>query len=159
MEVPYLSVQDLLDYLRAFNSRDYAAQHAFYAPDIELVIPDPEIGTLVGSAGVMKHYNVVHADAEENVIPLVVLSDRGNVFLQMESYFRYLKATNQTVHGYTVVPGDVTKISCCALYELDKGNKMKRITCFLFKQEKLGQVDVEERIRDTESRAQPDLKL
>ncbi|KAI0484823.1 hypothetical protein GGR56DRAFT_680593 [Xylariaceae sp. FL0804] len=154
--MPRLEVSEFLDYLRAFNAQDYEAQHAFYSDNVELVIPDPRIGTLKGKSGIKKHYEPIHANATETVVPVIVLSDRGKVFLQMETYFRYFNA-GKAVHDYDVVPGDVVKIISCAVYDLDADNKMERITCHLFSEQKLGQVSVEEGIQDSQSRAAPDL--
>lgn len=156
---PKLSVPDFLDYIRAFNSKDYTKQHSYYSDTIELVIPDPRIGALKGKFGIATHYAHIHDNAEETVIPIIVLSDRGRVFFQMETYFHYFNATDRAVHDYTVVPGDVVKICSCAVYDLNQDGKMTRITCHLFSEEKLGKVDVKERIRDSESRADADLRL
>ncbi|KAI1339813.1 hypothetical protein F5Y15DRAFT_382187 [Xylariaceae sp. FL0016] len=156
--MPHLGTAEFLDYLRAFNAQDYEKQHAFYADSIELVIPDPRIGTLKGKDGIRKHYKPIHDNAIETVVPIIVMSDRGRVFLQMETYFRYFNKT-KAVHDYDVVPGDVIKIHSCAIYDLDEQNKMTRITCHMFSEEKLGQVDVEAGIRDSQSRADPDLKI
>ncbi|KAH8742628.1 hypothetical protein F5883DRAFT_656523 [Diaporthe sp. PMI_573] len=128
---PHLSVSDFLEYIRAFNDTDYDKQHSFYSEDVKLVIPDPAIGTLEGKAGIQKHHQSIYAAAKEKVIPLIV-------------------------HVY---PGDVIKISNCAIYDLDSEGKMKTIHCYLFQQELLGKVDLKECIRDSESRADADLRL
>ncbi|KAH8773738.1 hypothetical protein F5883DRAFT_615265 [Diaporthe sp. PMI_573] len=156
---PHLSVPDFLEYIRAFNDTDYDKQHSFYADDVKLVIPDPAIGTLEGKAGIRKHYQPIHAAAKEKVIPLIVMSDRGRVFLKMDAYFLYEKEVEKAVHDYHVYPGDVVKISNCAIYDLDEEGKMKTIHCYLFQQELLGKVDLKGCIRDSESRADPDLRL
>ncbi|KAH6974416.1 hypothetical protein BKA56DRAFT_619359 [Ilyonectria sp. MPI-CAGE-AT-0026] len=156
--MPRLEISEFLDYLRAFNKKDYDKQHAFYADNIQLIVPDPAIGTLKGSKGIMDHYGPVHANADEFVIPISVMSDRGKVFLQMESYFKYLNKA-KGVHDIDVVPGDIIKITTCALYDLDEQNKMTLIRCYLGSAEKLGQVDLKEVIRDSEGRASPDLRL
>ncbi|KAL1847378.1 hypothetical protein Daus18300_013963 [Diaporthe australafricana] len=154
-----LDVSQFLEYLRAFNARDYETQHSFYAPQVELVLPDADIGTLKGSSAIMEHYRPIHENADEKVIPLIVMSDRGRIFLHMNAYFVYKNEVAKAVHDYHVHPGDVIKIDNCAIYDLDAQGKMKRITCRLFKQELLGQVDIKEKIRESESRADPDLRL
>lgn len=63
------------------------------------------------------------------------------------------------MHDYHVYPGGVIKIENCAIYDLDEEGKMKAIHCYLFKQELLGKVDLVGCIRDSESRADPDLRL
>ncbi|CAK7228030.1 hypothetical protein SEUCBS140593_006776 [Sporothrix eucalyptigena] len=148
-----------LDYVRAFNAKDYPNQHAFYADDVKLVLPDPEIGTLEGKAGIMKHYAPVHASADETVVPIIVLCDRGKVFLQMDAYFLYKEEVQKAVHDYHVYPGDVVKISCCAIYDVNSEGKMTNITCHLLTEEKLGQVDIKEKIRESEGKADADLRL
>ncbi|PYI33180.1 hypothetical protein BP00DRAFT_132266 [Aspergillus indologenus CBS 114.80] len=90
-----LSLRQFLEYIRAFNAKDYQKQHSFYHPDVRLVIPDPEVGTQVGSAGIMNHYAVLHATAEETVVPILVMIDQGHIFFVMETYFRYVQATDR----------------------------------------------------------------
>ncbi|KAF5012542.1 hypothetical protein FDECE_1409 [Fusarium decemcellulare] len=154
-----LDAQHFLGYMRAFNAADYPAQHAYYADDVELVLPDSAIPTLKGSSAIVDHYKPIHASADETVVPIIVLSDRGRLFLQMESYFHYKVEIKKAVHDYHVYPGDVVRIHCCAIYDLNDDGKMKRITCHLFSQELLGQVDIKEKIRESESRADADLRL
>ena len=62
------------------------------------------------------------------------------------------------VFGYAVESGDVVKIRVWAYYEVEEG-KMRRIVCNLFQSWALGKVDVRELIRESESRAEPDLRL
>ncbi|KAH8896902.1 hypothetical protein GQ53DRAFT_890378 [Thozetella sp. PMI_491] len=154
-----LPTAEFLNYIRAFNARDYAAQHAFYTDDVELVLPDTTVGTLKGKGGIMAHYGAIHANADETVVPLIVMSDRGRVFLQMEAYFYYKNEVEQAVHNYHVHPGDVIRIRCCAIYDLAEGGKMRRITCYLFGEELLGKVDVRDKIKESENRADADLRL
>ncbi|KAI5922989.1 hypothetical protein F4810DRAFT_671191 [Camillea tinctor] len=156
--MPKFTLSEFLEYLRAFNARDYEKQHSFYAEGVELALPDPRVPVLKGSPAVKNHYNSIHADADEFVVPIVVLIDRGRVFLQMHAYFRY-KNKAKGVHGLDVNPGDVVKIDCGGLYDLDQNNKMSKITCYLFGEEFLGQQDVKEKIRESESRADPDLRI
>ncbi|KAH6876641.1 hypothetical protein B0T10DRAFT_585368, partial [Thelonectria olida] len=156
--MPRLEVSEFLNYLRAFNTKDYSNQHAFYSDDVELMLPDPAIPPLKNSKNIMDHYTRVHADANEYVIPISILSDRGKVFLEMEAYFEYFNK-GKAVHDIDVLPGDVVKISTCALYHLDDDNKMRRIRCYLGAAEKLGQIDLKERIKDSQSRAAADIRL
>lgn len=156
---PHLSVPDFLEYIRAFNDANYEKQHAFYSEDVKFVVPDPAIGTLEGKAAIQNHYKPIHSAAKEKVIPLIVMSDRGRIFMKMNTYFLYEKEVERAVHDYHVYPGDIIKISNCAIYDLDSDGKMKTIHCYLFKQELLGKVDLKQCIRDSESRADPDLRL
>lgn len=89
---------------------------------------------------------------------MIVMIDGNRIFFVMETYFLYFKATDRAVHDYNVTPGDVIKITSCAIYEMES-KKMKRVTCHLFKQELLGKVDVKEGIRDSTSRADPEVRL
>jgi hypothetical protein len=158
--MPNLTLNQFLDYIRAFNSRDYEKQHSYYASDVQLIIPDPAIGALHGSEGIKEHYAPIHAAATETVIPITVLVDRNKIFFEMEAYFQYFKATDRAVHGYKVEPGDVIKITSWALYDIDESGKMKRIVCNLFAQELIqGQGDVKGLIKDSESRADSDVRL
>ncbi|KAH7136999.1 hypothetical protein B0J13DRAFT_560380 [Dactylonectria estremocensis] len=159
MSPPHLPVEDFLDYLRAFNEADYDKQHSFYSEDVTMVLPDPEIPKIMGSQGIKTHYKPIHADAKETVIPIIVLCDRGRVFLQMEAYFLYKNEVQKAVHDYHVHPGDVIRISCCAIYDLDSSSKIKTITCHLFQQELLGQVNLQAAIRESELKADADLRL
>ncbi|KAM5344660.1 hypothetical protein ACJ41O_013195 [Fusarium nematophilum] len=154
-----LDAQRFLGYIRAFNAADYPAQHAYYADGVELVLPDSAIPTLKGSSAIMEHYKAIHASADETVVPIIVLSDRGRLFLQMEAYFHYREEVEKAVHDYHVYAGDVVRIRCCAIYDLNDDGKMERITCYGFSQELLGQVDIKDKIRESESRADADLRL
>lgn len=148
-----------LDYIRAFNNKDYPGQHAFYSDDVELALPDPTIDSLKGKAAIEEHYKKIHDIAEEAVIPIIVLSDRGRIFLQMEAYFKFKKEVEHSVLGLHVFQGDVLKLTTCAIYDLDEQGKMQRIKCHLFSHELFGDVDMKARIKDSESRADPDLRL
>lgn len=153
-----ITKEEFLNYIRAFNKRDYDKQHSFYHEKVELTIPDPAIGTLKGSNGIMEHYKPIHANADETVIPMVVMIDGNRIFFVMEAYFLYKNATDRAVHDYKVTPGDVLKITSWAIYDMED-KKMKTITCNLFAEELLGKVDVNEHIRDSEKRADPDVRL
>ena len=153
-----LSLKEFLKYISAFNARDYQLQHSFYHDDVKMVIPDPEIGTLFGSTGIMTHYRMVHADAQETVVPMFVMIDEKRIFLSMEAYFYYTRATDKAVHGHTVKPGDVIRVRVWAIYDMQDG-KMACITCCnALGDEFLGQVDVDELITDSWSRADDDVK-
>lgn len=154
-----LTTEEFLDYLRAFNSTDYSNQHAFYSDDVVLILPDPAIPPLEGKEAIVRHYTPIHADADETVVPINIFCDRGRVAFFMESYFQYKREIKKAVHDYHVHPGDVLKITCLAVYDLDEDKKMKTIRCHLQKQELLGQVDLRACIRDSESRADPDIRL
>lgn len=45
----------------------------------------------------------------------------------MESYFVFKPDVLNGVLNYHDYPGDVIKVSCCAIYDLDGDNKMKTI--------------------------------
>ncbi|RAH46896.1 nuclear transport factor 2 family protein [Aspergillus brunneoviolaceus CBS 621.78] len=152
-----LSLRQFLEYIRAFNAKDYQKQHSFYHPDVRLVLPDPEVGTLVGSEGIMNHYAVLHATAEETVVPILVMVDQGRIFFVMETYFRYCQATDRAVHGYNAQAGDVIKVTVWALYDMD-GGKMKHITCNGLHHEFLGTADVNLPINESWSRADSTVK-
>ncbi|KAF9879656.1 hypothetical protein CkaCkLH20_03199 [Colletotrichum karsti] len=151
--------ENFLNYIRAFNAKDYAKQHAFYSEHIELKVPDNRVPALVGKSAIMEHYRPLHAAADETVVPLVVMCDRGRIFLFMETYFKYKTATAAGIGEFDLLPDDVVKVECFALYDLDDGNKMNCITCHLINVQKLGRVDLMEQIRDSETRADADLRL
>lgn len=154
-----LTVFEFLNYLRAFNAANYVKQHEFYAENVQMVLPDPRVGVLIGKDGIRAHYAPIHADARETVIPIIVLSDRGRIYLQMDTYFQYFSEVQHAIHNYHVIPGDVIRIRCAAMYELNEDGKMTKITCYLFEQDNLGQVDLKEKIIESENKADADLKL
>ncbi|CAI7595570.1 unnamed protein product [Penicillium pancosmium] len=154
---PSLSLKEFLNYIKAFNAKDYAAQHEFYDKDVTLTIPDPEIGTLVGSKGVMEHYSIVHADANETVVPMIAMIDENRIFFSMEAYFYYLRATENAVHSHKVKPGDVIRVKVWALYDMKNG-KMAKIVCNALSDELLGQVNVDEAIQESWSRLSVEIK-
>ncbi|KAJ5095223.1 hypothetical protein N7532_007514 [Penicillium argentinense] len=154
---PSLPLNEFLKYIKAFNAKDYQTQHNFYSKDVTLTIPDPEIGTLVGSKGIMDHYTVVHDAARETVVPMLVMIDEKRIFFSMEAYFYYIKATDNAVHSHKVKPGDVIRVKVWAIYDMKDG-KMAKIVCNALGDELLGQVDVDEMIRESWSRVDDDVK-
>ncbi|KAJ5635383.1 uncharacterized protein N7484_008696 [Penicillium longicatenatum] len=152
-----MSLKHFLRYIQAFNAKDYKLQHSFYHQDVTLTIPDPEIGTLIGSTGIMNHYAKVHADAQETVVPMFVMIDGPRIFLSMEAYFLYTRPTDQAVHSHKVKPGDVIRVKVWAVYDMIDG-KMAKITCNALNDEYLGQVDVNGLIRESWSRVDENVK-
>ncbi|KAI5917499.1 hypothetical protein F4810DRAFT_696172 [Camillea tinctor] len=148
-----------LDYIRAFNNQDYPNQHEFYHDEVELCLPDPTVGTLKGKSAITKHYTMIHNDAEEAVIPIIVLSDRGKIFLLMETYFKFKREIEHSVLNHHVYPGDVLKLTSCAIYDINDEGKMRRITCYKVEDKILGDVSMKDAIKDSETRADPDLRL
>lgn len=153
-----LSRHDFLSYIKAFNTRDYEHQHSFYAANVTLILPDPAVAPLHGSAAITKHYSQVHSVAQETVIPMVVMNDGDKVFFVMEVYFKYLVDTDQGVHSRSAQKDDVFKVTVWALYDIDAEGKMATIRCTLWEEKMLGQVDVEPLITESRSRAQEDLR-
>lgn len=154
MSIP---IQHFLQYIKAFNAKDYNVQHQFYHPDVRLVIPDPAVGTLYGSKGIIQHYSVVHGSAKETVVPMFVMMDGTRILFSMETYFLYEKPTDNAVHGYEVQKGDVIRVKVWALYDMKDG-KMLQITCNALGDEMLGQVDMEALIEDSLSRADENIR-
>jgi len=152
-----LSLKEFLQYIKAFNAKDYTTQHNFYHKNVTLTIPDPEIGTLIGSKGVMDHYSMVHADANETIVPMIVMIDEKRIFFSMEAYFYYLRATENAVHSHKVQAGDVIRVKVWAIYDMKNG-KMEKITCNALCDELLGQVDVEKMVRESWSRVDDVIK-
>ncbi|KAJ6002841.1 hypothetical protein N7451_005388 [Penicillium sp. IBT 35674x] len=151
------SLKKFLRYIKAFNAKDYKLQHSFYLKDVTLVIPDPEIGTLIGSTEIMNHYAKVHADAQETVIPMFVIFDDARIFLSMEAYFLYTRTTDQAVHSHKVKPGDVIRVKVWAVYDMLVG-KMAKITCNALSDKFLGQANVNELIQESWSRVDDNIK-
>ncbi|KAJ5359095.1 uncharacterized protein N7496_011508 [Penicillium cataractarum] len=152
-----LSRNDFLNYMRAFNAHDFETQYNFYADDVTLHIPDPKTGMLRGKDGIRGHYMPLFDVCDEYVVPMVVMNDAHKIFFIMESYFVY-KTAREGVFGYPVEAGDIIKIRVWAYYEVENG-KMQRIVCNLFQSWFLGKVDIRELIRESESRAEPDLRI
>ena len=152
-----ISLKHFLEYIKAFNAKDYNLQHSFYHENVTLAIPDPEIGTLIGSNGIMNHYATVHASAKETVVPMFVIMDEKRIFLNMEAYFCYTEATDKAVHSHKTKPGDVIRVKVWSIYEMI-GGKMAEITCNAFSDEFLGQVNVDELIQESWSRVDEDVK-
>ncbi|CAI7577348.1 unnamed protein product [Penicillium manginii] len=141
---------NFLEYMRAFNAHDFEKQYSFYAEDVTLHIPDPKTGMLYGKDGIRGHYLPLFDVCDEYVVPMVVMNDSHKVLLIMESYFVY-NSKLEGVFGYAVEEGDIIKIRVWAYYEIENG-KMQRIWF-------LGKGDIQELIRESESRAEPDLKI
>lgn len=73
----------------------------------------------------MGHYSVVHAAAEERVVPIFMIMDERRILLSMGTYFYYAQATEKAVHGYRVNAGDVIRVKVWAIYGL-LNNKMAK---------------------------------
>lgn len=149
---------DFLDYVQAFNSKDFDKQYSFYRDDITLDIPDPQTGLLCGKTGIRNHYLPLFEVAEEYIVPMVIMVDGERVFYIMESYFLYKKKLDEGgVFGFKVDVGDLIKIRVWAYYEL-RGGKFQSIVCNLHKKWFLGKVDMKEAICESQSRAAEDLR-
>lgn len=79
-------------------------------------------------------------------------------FFIMESYFQYKIKMGSAVFSHPVEVGDVIKLQVWAYFHLVDG-KMKDIYLNLKSDQLLGQVDLREWMRESESRAEPDLRL
>jgi hypothetical protein len=152
-----ISRAEFINYMRAFNAHDFEKQYSFYADDVTLHIPDPKTGMLHGKEGIRGHYLPLFDVCDEYVVPMVVMNDGHKILLIMESYFVYKKQL-EGVFGYPVEEGDIIKIRVWAYYEIENG-KMQRIVCNLFQSWFLGKGDIRELVRESESRAEPDLRI
>jgi hypothetical protein len=149
----YFTRDDFLEYVKAFNAKGFDKRYAFYHDDIMLDIPDPQTGLLRGKAGIRDHYLPLFDVADEYIVPMVIMVDNNQVFYIMESYSRYKQKLDKGgVLGFKVDTGDVIKIRVWAYYEIRDG-KFQSIVCNLWKKWFLGQVDMEEAIRDSQNRA------
>ena len=153
-----LTRQEFLEYIKAFNDRDYEKQYSYYHDDVTLDIPDPQTGILYGKEGIKGHYLPLFNVAEEVLVPMVIMVDGDKIFYLMESYFLYRQKVDKAVFGYRVQPGDIIKIESWAYYQLVDG-KMKKIVCNVRKNQCLGKVDLKEYLRESESRAETDLRI
>jgi len=155
--MPHLPIDQFLEYVKAFNRRDYEKQHSYYTSDIELILPDASLAALKGSAAIMEHYKNLHAQAEEVVVPMVAMSERHRVFYMMDAYLKYHEEVERGFKGYHVYAGDVIKMEIWAVYDVRADGKIKKITCNLYRCELLGQVEMQERV--CHSKARSDLGL
>lgn len=156
--MPALSRKDFLSYIHSFNTRNYAHQHSYYAHDVVMTLPDPAIPPLKGPEAIAKHYEGVHGLAQETVVPMVVMNDGDKVFFEMDVYFKYVKDTDQGVHSTKVLKDDVFKVTVWALYDINEEGKMLRIRCNLWEEKLLGQMNVDQLVSESRSRAQTDLQ-
>ena len=152
-----LSRSEFLEYMRAFNAHDFEKQYSYYHEDVTLHIPDPKSGMLHGKEGIRGHFMPLFDVCDEYVVPMIVMNDAHKVLLIMESYFVY-KEDMEGVFGYQVQKGDIIKIRVWGYFVVEE-KRFKSIVCNLFQKELLGKVDVREFIRESESRAEADLKL
>ncbi|KAJ2892475.1 hypothetical protein MKZ38_009713 [Zalerion maritima] len=154
-----MNCQKFLEYIRAFDKRDYKVQHSFYSNNVQLILPDPAIPPLKGKDAIMAHYAPIHAAADEMVVPIVVMCDGKRVWFHMHAYFQYKQDVDKAVHDFQVKKGDILKIDNAAVYEIDENGLMERIECRLFGMDLLGQVDVKKYIKESESLADPEIRL
>lgn len=66
-----------------------------------MILPDHRVPPLQGPDAISKHYAQVHSVADETVVPVCVLCEGVNVFLEMEVYFRYVCSPHPFPHPYT----------------------------------------------------------
>ncbi|KAF4314223.1 hypothetical protein GTA08_BOTSDO00704 [Botryosphaeria dothidea] len=117
-----ITLPSFLEYLRAFNSRSYEPQHAFYSPSITLALPD---GTLNGSAAIREHYAKVHARFSEAVVPLEILRNDRHIVLIKQTVFSAREPVPEFC-GHKFEKGDVMVLSALILYDFDDEGKIVR---------------------------------
>ncbi|KAF4338446.1 hypothetical protein FBEOM_7715 [Fusarium beomiforme] len=157
--MPY-TVEQFLDYIRAFNIPDWDKQHAFYAPDVTLDLPPNEnLPTLRGSEGIKGHYRALFGGFIEKLVPIEVLIEGDGIFFWMETNFLATKA-GLSPGGFNVEEGDIVRVTVWAYYETE-GDLMKAIVTNQLKAEFIGKtMTLEEAIKDSQSRAKrPELLL
>ena len=67
-----LTREDFVQYIAAFNRRDYVVQHSFYDDDIVLSIPERDTAPMTSKQQILDHYIELHANAEEILEPLEI---------------------------------------------------------------------------------------
>lgn len=76
-------------YVCAFNVHDFDEQYSFYHDDVTLDIPDPQTDILRGKESIRGHFMPLFAEVDKIIVPMILPIDGHNIFLVMESYFRY----------------------------------------------------------------------
>ena len=126
-----LSRDDFVQYIAAFNRRDYAVQHSFYDDDIVLSIPERDTAPMTSKQQILDHYIELHANAEEILEPLEILAQDDRIFMETLAWFNYKQIPNDGrggVHGFKVQPGDVLRIQMWMIYEV-VNDKFRLIRC------------------------------
>lgn len=77
----------------------------------------------------MKHYGV-HSQAEELIVPQVVMIDGSRIVVVMEKFSQHKESTDQAVHGQRMREEDVFRVKVWALYDMeDRKMRPSPATC------------------------------
>ena len=154
------TINDFLDYCRAFNARDWDKQHSYYAKDVTLELPpDDKNPTLQGSEGIKAHYGPLFENFVEKIVPIELLISGDKIFFWMEVNFQATKAS-LSPSGFNAEPGDIVRVVVWAYYEME-GDLMKTIVTNQLSGTFIGKtMTLEEAIRDSQTRVKrPELLL
>ena len=110
------SREDLQHYLDCFNTKNYADQCAYYAPDVVY-----KVGSLTHTSpqAIADFYADFHTYCDEYVEIADFLLDGDKCALSLPSYFRPFRDYEK--HGFSFKTGEVLKIVSFGLYTLKDG--------------------------------------
>lgn len=146
------TLDDFLDYCRAFNVRDWDKQHSYYTKDVTLDLPPNEnLPTLKGSEGIKAHYGPLFESFVEKIVPIELLMEGDRIFFWMEANFQATK-TSPSPSGFTAEPGDIVRVVVWAYYKME-GDLMKTIVTNQLSGEFIGKkMTLDEAIKDSQTR-------
>jgi len=153
------SVEHFLDYVRAFNTRDWEKQHSYYTEDVTLELPPADGNPVLrGSAGIKGHYSALLDNFKESIVPIELMIEEHKIFFRMETNFLAKNAAHGPA-GFECEAGDVIRVDVWAFYVME-GGLMKSIVTNQLAGEFLGHSKtLAERIKESQARARKDLIL
>lgn len=153
------TTEHFLDYVRAFNTRDWDKQHSYYTEDVTLDLPPADGNpTLRGSASIKGHYGPLLDNFKECLVPIELMIEEDKILFIMETNFQAKKAARGPA-GFDCAVGDIIRVEVWAFYRMEEG-LMKSIITNQLTGEFLGQTKtLAERIKESQTRARKDLIL
>lgn len=149
---------EFLQYVKAFNEKDFEVQHSFYHPNVELLLPAEENEpVLKGSGEIANHYERIFGHYQERLIPIEIMTSDSRLFFLMETLFRATKPVTVGIGRRSWEPDDLGRLTVWALYEFEDG-KMKKIMCNQEKFEFFGKTKTfDQGLQESHARSSPNL--
>lgn len=105
---------ELLEYLSAFNNKDYVKMATFFEPDVVLELPN---NVLEGADQIAAFYENLHTDVRELLAVDFLMIDDEHIALELYTEFRALSDRDQFTFG-PLRKGEVYRCTNMVHYDL-----------------------------------------
>lgn len=110
-----LTENDLLDYLAAFNNRDYEKMRTYFQPDVALELPGKRI--LSGPDSIRAFYLDLHSSVRELLSLDFLMINANHIAIELYTEFRAFDGRPRFSFG-PLVAGDVYRCTNMVHYDL-----------------------------------------